>query len=529
MGPMGAARVSIHERGTRMIRSVIAPAPVAPVAAQESRGFSVAVTALAWVVAVAAIVNAYTYSVTGAIPIIQSDAWRFLDGFLGRFLEQGFQFADLFRQENAADTNLPLHKLFLFFHTRYFGMDFSLEGVFGVLSGIVFVLLLGRVAAGPVRQWGALEAWLIALLALSQLSLNSTNLYSWPLATMWFMPLAIAAMFIIYSARTNTGAVGPVVAGLLLGVLLDEVAYPIFVATAIALVVVRRSIVAADVRRVVAWSAVGIALSRLIYWYFNRGTPPVTGAPPLSAAAFFSSEAWKAAVIPLSDSVVHDGTLQMLFGTRSGTVGGLIALVLGFAHVAFWMLVFGRRRAEDAGGARLTVLAVAMMLVCYALVAGIVLQRVPAFGFDYLHQPRYVMFYQVQLAALVLVGYREVRHRPGWHRAGRVAFLALGLAYAFLQWKLSVIAWGQEKYVSSYLEGTARAMGRLAADPYATIECPDIMTVCQYPPAKRAELIGRLQRYRMNIFSPDFQAFHRLHPEAPAETSAADGRSQRAD
>ena len=286
------------------------------------------------------------------------------------------------------------------------------------------------------------------------------------------------------------------------------------------MLVARRSIVASDVRRVVVFSAVGIVLSRLVYWYFNRGVPPLTGAPPLSAAGFFSSEVWKAGVIPLSDSVIHDDTLRMLFGTRSGMVSALIALALGLAHIGFWVLVLRRRHAEGAGGARLTVLAVAIMLVCYALVAGIVLQRVPAFGFDYLHQPRYVMFYQLQLAALVLVGYREVQHRPDWRPAGVAVFLAFGLAYAFLQWKLSVIAWGQEKYVSSYLEGTARAMGQLAADPYATIECTDIMTVCQYPPAKRAELIGRLQRYRMNLFSPDFQTFHRLHPEPPAEIRA---------
>ena len=500
--------------------------------AQVPRSLESVSRALAWALALAVAINAYSYSLTTAIPLVQSDVWRFLDGFLGRFLEHGFSVADLFRQENQADTNLPLQKLFLFFHTRFYGMDFRLEGVLGVLSGIGLVAFLARAAAGRVARWGALECWLLALLTLTQLSLNSSNIYTWPLATLWFLPLLIAVGFIAYVGQAKRPGAGMVVAGLLLGVLLDEVAYPVFAAAIVALLAARLPRGRAHAVRVLCFGAVGIALSRLVYAYFNWGVVPLTAAPPRSASAFLSADVWKAVVIPLTDSVVHSANVEPVFGTHAVAAVWAIAGVLVALNLLFWVRVLFARTPRDDGtdDAPLTVLAAGLMLFCYALVAGIVLQRVPAFGFEYLHQPRYVMFYQLQLAALALLGYRELRGASR-RSAGALGMAVIGLLLALLQWKLSTLAWQQEKYLSNYLEGAARAFGTLAKDPAAQIECPDIMTVCQFPPAKRAELIGRLQRYRMNVFSPDFQAFHRLHPfppEPPRQTCPADGPGKEA-
>ena len=90
--------------------------------------------------------------------------------------------------------------------------------------------------------------------------------------------------------------------------------------------------------------------------------------------------------------------------------------------------------------------------------------------------------------------------------------MAMVLALCDLQFRLSVLAWEQAKYLSTYLEGVSKTMGRVAADPTAQIECADIMTICQFPPAKRRELMDLLIRHQLNLFSPAFQSFHRLEP-----------------
>lgn len=481
---------------------------------------SVAVAA-GLLVALAVIVNAYSYTMITAIPLIQSDAWIFLDGFLGKFIREGFSFGQLFAQADAANVNLPLQKAILFFHTRYFGMDFRVEGLFGTASGIALVLVLARAAAArSIRTWSVPEAWLLAALALSLLSLNSTNLYTWPLAGLWFLPILVAAgyMWVAFSfPRALAALIG---ASFLLGVLLDEVAYPVYLATLGALVLAPHWRAPRQFIILLAAGVAGIAASRLFYWKMaalgEAAMAVVTGAevtPPL--ANLLGPGMWKAVIIPLSDSVIHLHNLEPMFGASGPTMAMLIGVLVALAHAWFWWrVVFGLRRDPPPAARMATLLAAGMMLLFYALVAGIVIQRVSLFGFEYLHHPRYVLFYQLNTAALALLIYRDVRYAlPAKLRVpyGALA-MALVLALGGLQFRLSVRAWEQAKYVSSYVAGVAKTMGKLQANPMVQIECADIMTICQFPPDKRRQLMELLTRQKLNLFSPDFQAFHRLQP-----------------
>lgn len=474
---------------------------------------------VALIAALGAAVNAYSYSLTAAIPLVQSDVWYFLDGFLGRFLEYGFQFGDLFRQANAADTNLPLQKLFLFFHTRYFGMDFTLEGALATAAAIASVLYFTAFAARrPISRWGAAEYVLLGALALVYLSLNSTNIYTWPLAGMWFLPLLIAAIYLGYVSRRSPPAVGIVVASALLGLALDELAYPVFVAGCLAALGVGRRPGLRDASRLVGAGAAGVAIARLVYWWFNRDVTALEESTR-SWAPFFTVDVWKAISIPLIESVVDRENVAHVFGPAAAWAPTAIWTVLLLAHVGFWWTVL-RTPAEASVDHRLARFAASIMLLFYGLVAGIVMQRVPTFGFEYLHQPRYVLFYQINLVALALGAYV----RFGGRRVGpgvRIAAGATLVLLVVLQWQLSVLAWKHVKYLSVYVEGVARSMGTLQADPASTMECADIMTVCNFAPAKRAELLDRLMRYRMNVFSTDFQHFHRLYPYPPAPAPQA--------
>jgi hypothetical protein len=478
------------------------------------------VPAVAWVVAVAAFLNAFAYVLVVAIPLPASDNWRFLDTFLGDFIENGFAWGQLFAQPSASDTNSPLYKLFLFFHTRYFGMDFRLEGVLGIVCAGLMVLLIPRAAAmRPLREWGNAEAWLVAAVALATFSLNSTNIYTWPLATQWYLPLLLATGYFWASITVCQRPRHALAAAFVLGVLLDEVAYLVVAAQLAARVLDVRAVRSRTFLVYAGAVAGGLALSRGFHALAALLAHPegnaAAGASGPSLAALFSTQVWKAAVYPLGDSLIHVANLPLLLGRPVPWLTGAMGTALLALHGLFWWRVLLRmRRGFDAA----VYIAAAVMLLCYALIAGVVLQRVPVFGFDYLHQPRYVMYYQLNLVAIAVLAYRELGSRATVPRIrmllATVATLAM-LVFGGLQVRLGKLGWEHAKYVSSYVEGAAFTLGALAADPRRQLECADILTICNYPLEQRQRILARLVHYRLNLFSPDFQAFHRLYPTRP--------------
>src|SRR5688572_6277962 len=190
----------------------------------------------------AVLANTYAYVMATTIPLPQADAWRFMSGFLRKYIEGNLSFLDFFAQGKAGDTNQPLQKLILIFHTRFFDMDFSVEGVIGLLVAVMLfasVLLLG--IRDSARGFGRAEAGLAAGLALVLFSLNSTNVYTWGLVTLWFLPVLLIVWFIGYAVTPGAKRSALLATGVLLGVLLDEVAFLGFFATLGAVVVVGRS------------------------------------------------------------------------------------------------------------------------------------------------------------------------------------------------------------------------------------------------------------------------------------------------
>ena len=508
----------------------------APEAATGTRRFdTLAFRAIPLLIACAMVINTYSYSLVTAIPLIQSDAWRYLDSFLGKFIEQGFSLIDLFAQTNSADTNLPLQKMLLFFHTHYFGMDFRLEGLAGTLSGILLVGVLTRAAAAaPVIRWGALEYWLLAGLALAVLSLNSTNVYTWPLATLWFLPLLLAAtyMWFVYARPHARG--GIFCATVLLGLSLDEVAFPVIASVYGALLLAYQSRQAGQLRTFTIYGFAGLAASRLLYWILGMWASPGTAseASHRSLDAFIDPAIWKAAVIPLTDSLVHQANQVSLFGSGAPAYVWIAGIGLLAAHAWFWWRAIFTRNTVGQSFAMVTLMAMAVMLLFYGLVAGILVQRVPEFGFEYFHQPRYMLFYALHLAALGILLYREQRYVLTGFRARQImggVLVAVILLFSALQLRLSTLAWEHAKYLSSYVVGVSHSMGKLVIDPDSTMECADIMTICEFPPEKRRRLLGILIRYRLNLFSPDFQAFYRLQPFPPRpapETKVAEDTAE---
>jgi hypothetical protein len=394
-----------------------------------------------------------------------------------------------------------------------------------VLCGVASVLLLSRIAsARPVKEWRGSEYWLLAGLALVMLSLNSTNIYSWPRATMWYIPIVLACAY--FGAVFHASPRRVAVLSFCLGVLLLKLTLPIVAAALCAMALSR----GADWRKL-RWTALamsaGFLLSMLFYWLCEQayGAPPAPAEPARSLQAFANPGAWQAALLPLSDSVVHDSNLEALFGARGPWFRWSTGLLLLGAHAWFWWRIAFVRASSDARFVATTYIAVAVMLLFYGLLMAILTQRIPVQGFGYLHQPRYVLFYQLNLVALAILAYRELATlRPDTRgfRIGAIGALVLITSFGVLQLRLSHLAWTQVKYISRYYEQAAFDMGRLARNPDANLECLPLITICKFPVEKRRRIMGMLVRHELNLFSPKFQALHHLYPEGRPPVTASE-------
>jgi hypothetical protein len=490
------------------------------------------------IVAIAAALNAWTFSYATSIPLVQSDAWIFLDTYVRKYLEGDFGWRDFFLQGHSSDTNLPLHKLVLLFHINHFSMDFKVEGLVGVASAIGMVLLLAATAAGSnPSRWNMAGYALLAWLALVTLSLNSSNVYTWPLATMWFLNMLLVATYLVVMARPGISPWLACILTIVLGMLLDEVAMVAVLSTVTALLLVRDEGSWRSRAGRAAGALVGLVLVRLLYALFNAihgvaADQASNGGLLQGLAGLVSSDGLRLLLLPLGDSLIHLHARQDWFMDQTRVAYGLGAILMA-AHCAFWWVALGSRAALPANEVGLRRVAVALMLVFYGTLAGIALQRVPVFGLEYLHQPRYVLFYQLNLAALGLMAFSWYRMRSGTkaRKVGGTAMLTALLAMGVLQWHLSVRSWEHAKHLSVYVEGAARTLGQLAIDPAAEVECADIMTVCDFPPQQRAQMLDLLANYQLNIFNPGFQALYRLRPLAastpPAPRSTADDSADR--
>lgn len=466
----------------------------------------------------AIIANAYSYILATSIPLPQSDAWRFIGGFLRKYIEGDLTFLDFFAQGRVGDTNQPLQKLILIFHTRFYDMDFSVEGVIGIVAAIFLYasLLLFAIRDRGGRKFGLAEAVLATFLALVVFSLNSTNIYSWGLVTLWFLPILLTVLFIGFVTEHDVARRWLVVAGALLGLLIDEVAFLGFCAALGGIAVARSGLRAGALRDTAVFAGLGLVLSKVFYWICGlaAGMDNSQALPmPLGDALspLFRLDVIQAIYIPLANSVILPPNLKLMAGASSHGVSIVVASSLAIAHVWFWWTAFRDRRALEMAPL-LTALAVAIQLLFYALVAGIVIQRVPQFGFDYLHQGRYVLFYQLNLVAICLLVYRQYTCHPS-DPVLRVSPMIAVLLFMALQVVLSQFAWSHSKSVSRYVQAAAFTMGKLAQDPSTEIECASILTICRYPVQERQELMTMLKDRRYNLFSPRFQFGHRLYPD----------------
>jgi hypothetical protein len=471
----------------------------------------------------AILLNALWFTSATAIPLPSADAWYFIDTFVRKALGHELQFADFFAQRFAGDHSQPLQRLVLLGHLRLTDLDFRVEALVGISVGVLTCCLLARelmvATHGPAQRRPA--RWGIAAIFAVGLSLNSTVLYTWSLVSLAWISLLAAVLYWRVSAASLPGrsyAVVMLCSTFALGMVTDEVAFPVF-AAAVAAVLLRDGVRQPRYALLLLLAGgIGLFGARWLIGSMGDASAAATNGTLSQLVNTLSSpDAWKLVVGPLADSVIHQQHLAAWFPGSAIGAQILIAAFLAILHAVFWWQVLSPERRPDG---RVLVLGVACMLFFYASIAGIALSRVGEHGIEYVHQPRYVVIFAMNVIALLLV-FSAPPARKGGNPAAvlqRRLGIAVGAAVLLLQIPLTYAAWKQAPYIGEYSRRAAIALARVAQAPASdttAAACPPILRICFAPTQVRVRTIALMREHGLNIFSARFRAAYGLEELDP--------------
>jgi hypothetical protein len=484
---------------------------------ERASGVPHAVRQLPWMLALLVAVHAVVLASRIANPLVYSDNWTFIETFLKVALEDGAGFGDFLVKRAGVDHAQPLGKLLMLVNARWFGLDFALESFVGLACAFASWCLLCRVALSEARTAAgghALRVLLLAALLAVQVAPTSVDVYAYPMVTMAHAFYLCAFVVLLTGWQAYQGgrrwplAVAAAVCGIVgddSAILLGAAAVP-----AVLLAGYRDDRVRAAWRVAVVLLVVLLAC-RGVYAAFGeiRGTTHADFNVGLGArvAGLASQwrESWQWLATPLSGGLASAPVLRGVVGEHWPLARIGVALLLLVGHGWFWW------RALRAPTGATWFLAVASMLLFYAMVAGVLYGRVFVRGAGFLDQGRYAVFYQLGVAALLLMllaggGPRAPRMRlAGW---------ATATLLLLLQWPLAMHAWQSVPYHRAAHVGMARDMAAMARDPlHPPVPCAVGVDICVRPEATRVALMAMLVEHRLNLFSPAFRA---RHPELAA-------------
>lgn len=466
-------------------------------------------------VLVAALANALLFTMRVANPVITEDAWYFLNAFVQKDLNGQLTARDFFIKREPADHSQPVHKVITLINARSFELDFWFEGMLGAGALGFCVLILIRMArAGVVEPVTLPEAAILALMPLAAMSLNSHEIYAWPLVTLFYVvfPTALLMLWVAARRRSLLALAG---ATALCLISMDGGGVLVAVALVGALVGERfRGASWSDVAPRMAVLAATVVTYKLLYAALGPVVPPAQMSVAESMTKLMAelSQSPKWLFVPAAASLVHADHLADWFGGSARAPSLVLGGVVLVAHGWFWRSVL-----KTPAGQATTLIASALMLLMYGTVAGVVVGRVPLFGSGYLWSHRYVVFYQLGTVALAmqwLVSRRQggVTSQNFMHRFAPAGVLALML---LLQAALSRDAWKHAANIRHYSNSLAENVFCMAAHPEAEqVTCLPNHQVCGWAPDVRRALVNVLKERHLNVFSSAVQARHSLAPSA---------------
>lgn len=466
---------------------------------------------VAWFVFGIVVLNTLAFVLLVSNPLLVQDGWYFLDVFVSKALNGNLEFADFFVKRESSDHAQPLGKLILLMELRWFDLDFVPQAVIGLFFAVATSLLSRYV----IFQFSGTEpsdfiknlCWILITAIL--LSLNSTGVWTWPLVALSYTSHVFVFGFMLITwVSLKSGKV------FWLGI------YTIFLAlitddTAIlaALAVIGVSVVfyiKGGSRRYSISTALTIFVCVVAVQILIRSIAPIIGDSPdhpgidALREAFLKDGWWKWVILPLSNSVLTKEISINLLNDQYVILQLIIGITLTLGHCWFWFKLW-KEKIDP-----LSFLSGAIMLFFYLIVAGIIWGRVSIFGSDYLNQPRYVLFYQLNLIAIILMLVNNYSGRTKRYTDIK-NLVVTGLAGLMLvvQIPVSIRAWNVSPYIRAYYSMLAVQIVEMGENPKVELKnCAPELPPCEYTPERRMEAIGLLQKYELNIFSNKFRRMH---------------------
>lgn len=453
----------------------------------------------------------------GTLFVATADAWGFIATFLARYYGGTLTLADFFAKRDSLDHSQPLQKLLFLAYARFAELDFAFEAITGVAFGLALIAVLVAIvrsdAKGRPREKSVVALTTLGMTAVV-LSLNDEGVFGWSLATLsLFYPLGVALLLVFAHrciARDQPVLLG---AGTLVACLVLDTS-AVLGGAAIAVLIAFRWRTFATLRvpiRLLA--AVGVAVALYVAGYslaFPELRSSITSTQHFEALSAHADEAWKALVVPLGAAIASPHRIKEMYGVAAFWTWLVpAAIVVAAGHVWFWREIL-RRREES----RLAFVAAGLMLFFYATLAGILWARVPRYGFDYFMQSRYLVFYMLQLVAMLMVAASSAA------RSERSADPFVAFAASVVILAGAALVYGRNVALDSHINFNrmldAKAIA-LAEDPAnAPADCPIYhLTLCGWAPHVRIATIELMRREKLNVFSPRFRERHDLPPLPP--------------
>jgi hypothetical protein len=471
----------------------------------------------AWLIAVATFLNALGFVLRCSNPVIRSDAWYFLDAFLSKAMDGSLGIADFFVKRADFDHAQPLFKLEMLLEWRYFGLDFTVGAVIGVIAAAVSAAIFYRltVAGGRDRAVRYL-AW--AAMCAVLFSLNAGGaIWTWPLVALENVTNLIILMFMlaVWHAHRSQRYLILTVVSLLLGISSDDSALIAVTVTVLVLLLAQFS--DPEQRRSSTWKLLTVLAACMLLVRLGYRYAPVTGVPvatpyhlDLLIERFRAGGWWQWLALPLILPVSYSSISAQISTTAWIGIQAVVAMFLLVAHVWFWWRALRGKYTQSI------FVAVCLMALSYAWVAGIIFGRVSVYGNDYLYQQRYVLLYSGHLLALLLMwaSSHDALPEAAHSRCTAVNWIPIAgcLSLLLIQISASRHSWQQRPYLWAYYSAMAQQIDNLAKDPADTTGCLPELSVCGWPLDGRRHLTQILNDNRLNVFSLRVQHRHRYLP-----------------
>lgn len=449
------------------------------------------------------------YVVAAANPVIRSDNWYYTGTLVDAYVNGHLGITDLLAKRGPGDNAQPLNRLILIGLVKWFHMDLNVQGIFGALVALAGLGLLCWFALREVPPPGQ-PSWqrplLVVMLAAVFLSLNAAGDYNWPQVTtlVYTGTLGICIYFYFAATLSNRGAWLRLAAVSFVLLMLFDTFATLAVLASTLLILVR--IPGSSRKRQLFFTALAGIVTLLLYqrlyaWLTGMANTPLQAGSLRTAADYLlqhAGQTWKLLVAPFG-AALYAPPLWLHDSWPALTV---LAVPMWFLNIWFWWRL--SRSRDD----RIAFLAGGLMLYSYATVAGMLVDRIPHYGFDYLLEPRYVAFYQLQLMAILLLWSRAAAPNPVPAYFPRTLAAAC-LVLLALDIYVAELAWRELPYQLKYQQTMVAQINALALDP--TVLPPGCLPetlLCRRPLDQRRHLLDILESHQLNVFSADVRRAH---------------------